>query len=495
MDDESGFEESLVSDIEAALSNCRDRPGQPGGEADEPAAADDGADGRTAADGTGGNAAAAKEAAAAKDAGPTPAKDGKTPPWLGKVLGHFRLMRLIGQGAMGFVVQAFDINLERMVALKILRRRVKGLEQRQKVEQFFREARAVAKIDHPNVVHVYEISQHKGWWYIAMEMIEGENLKKIVRAAGPLPASQACPIVSDAATALAVAHEVGIIHRDVKPSNLMITRAGRCKLTDFGFVRVLDPNDSSDFTDLTVGTPQFMAPEVIRRREITPAVDVYSLGATLYFALAGRAPYTGKTIAEICQKHLDEPPPDIRQVRPDLPESLALLIRRAMAKDPARRCTAEELAAALHAEAVHHRPAGPGGSAVAASTVAASSSLVAHPVGDEKGSTIRMGPIVPARRRLARRLRVRLLAGLGGLVALAVIAGVVWHVFGGNFAIFQSAIPPDPNRLLERFPNAPATYGVLPPGEIPRFRPPKPPPFSWVGKIDTAGIRFVASRR
>ena len=318
LDDESGFEASLISDINEQLE-----------------AAEAPAEGPPRAD--------------------RPAPPSAQPAWIGKVLGHFKLIRLIGQGAMGFVVEALDVNLKRRVALKVLRKRVEGLEKHEGVEQFFREARAAAKIDHPNVIRVYEINQHNGWWYIAMEMLEGENLKKVVQAAGPLPPSRACPIVADAAAALAVAHESGIVHRDVKPSNLMITRNGRCKLTDFGFVRMEDPDDPRDFTERSVGTPQFMAPEVIRHDPATPALDVYSLGATLYYALTGRAPFLGSTVGEICRQHLSAPVPDLCETMPACPRSLASLVQRAMAKDPAQRPTAREMAAILHAESVLYR--------------------------------------------------------------------------------------------------------------------------------------------
>lgn len=312
-DDESGFEASLISDIEAALAG----PEPAGIEPEEQAPAQ--------------------------------------PEWIGKVLGHFKLLRLIGQGTMGLVVQAMDVHLKRVVALKILRKRIEGLAEEKGVRQFLREAQAAAKIEHPNVIRIYEIDQHEGWWYIAMEWLEGQDLQKVVRAAGPLAPARACLLVADAATALSVAHEAGIIHRDVKPSNLMITRTGHCKLTDFGFVRLQDPGDPLDFTDRSVGTPQFMAPEIVQGRRPTPAVDVYSLGATLYFALTGRPPYTGRTVAEICRQHLTSPPPSVRAHVPSCSESLSGLIERAMAKDPAARPTADEVAGALHAEAVAFR--------------------------------------------------------------------------------------------------------------------------------------------
>jgi len=283
---------------------------------------------------------------------PPPPQRPARPAWVGKALGHFKLLRLIGEGKMGRVIQAQDINLQRLVALKILGKRMKGITANRRVNQFLREARAAAQIEHPNVVRIYEINQHDGWWYIAMEMLDGGNLREVVKAAGPLSVPRACAFIADAAAALAVAHQLGIIHRDVKPANLMLTRHGRCKVTDFGLVRLDDPDDPFDFTHNAVGSPLFMAPEMILRKEQTSAMDIYSLGTTLYYALLGRAPYTGKTIEEVLKQHVRAKVPDIRMVLPNCPPTLANLLQRAMAKDPAKRPSAADMASALRAEVI-----------------------------------------------------------------------------------------------------------------------------------------------
>jgi len=419
------------------------------------------------------------------------------PPWVGRVLGHFKLLRLIGHGMMGFVVQAIDVDLERVVALKILRKRIEGVDETKRVEQFFREARGAAQIEHPNVVRIYEISQHKGWWYIAMEMLEGEDLKKIVKAAGPLPPSRACPILADAATALTVAHESGIIHRDVKPSNLMVTRAGRCKLTDFGFVRRNDPSDPFDFTDKSVGTPQYMAPEVIRNERQTSAVDVYSLGATLYYALTGRAPFLGRSVIDICRKHLDEPVPDVRDLSPSCPESLSALVRRAMGKSASARPTAAAFAAILRAEAIAHRD---DDSSVLASH---GSSVLAQPIGEMSPRATPESSVVTTRGRLeARPSRFsRLIRSVStwllvGTAALGFVGGLTWHSFTGSGGGTKGPNGP-PSSLAERFADAPATYGVLPPGAVPEAvgAGGEPPAFSWIGRTDVTGLRYVAGKR
>lgn len=399
------------------------------------------------------------------------------PAWAGKTLGHFRLLRLIGEGTMGMVIQALDIHLQRLVALKVLRKRIAGLDETKRVEQFLREARGAALIEHPNVVRIYEINQHAGWWYIAMEMVDGENMKQVVSAIGRLPPDRACPLIADAATALAVAHELGIIHRDIKPTNLMITRGGRCKLTDFGLVRLNDPNDPFDFTERSVGTPSFLAPELIQRHGITPAIDVYSLGATLYFALTGQPPYVGKTCKEVLKQHVSAPVPDVREKAPDCPESLALLVQRAMAKDPATRPTAADLAASLHAESIAWRTDGSG-----------TSTLLVHGSGllpDATGAIQQHAG--PRRTWPSGRFYVI------GVAVAAAIAVTAWYM--------ASAPPPEDHRplakLVERFPGAPETYGLLPAGQgcATAPVPAEAPEFSWVGKVDTAGLRYVASKR
>ncbi len=415
---------------------------------------------------------------------PTPAP-GERASWAGKLLGRFRLLRPLGAGRMGLVIQAMDVHLQRIVALKVLRRRITGVEGHARVGQFLREARAAAKIEHPNVVRIYEINDHEGWWYIAMEMLEGDSLKRIVGAVGALPPAQACPVVADAATALAAAHELGIIHRDVKPANLMIARDGRCKLTDFGLVRLDDPDDPFDFTDMTVGTPQFLAPEAIARKHLTPAVDVYGLGATLYYALAGSAPYTGRSIKEILDKHLHAPAPDVRQLRGDCPQSLSELIRRMMAKQPTERPSAGDVAAALRAEAIAFRPDESG-------VVVGGSGLVARAAVGEApappGARTAILPPEPRPRRLLRSRRLWVATAAGAAAAAAAVV-VLLALLGGNGAAVE------PAALQGRFPNAPETYGVRPAGSVPQpAAHARPPPFSWLGKVDPGEARFAASR-
>jgi formylglycine-generating enzyme required for sulfatase activity/serine/threonine protein kinase len=281
---------------------------------------------------------------------PASAQDTQQADWLGKVLGHFKLKSLLGEGSMGIVFEAQDIHLKRTVALKILRRRIVGTSDNDRVTMFLREARAAAAINHPNIVQIHEIANLQGWWCLAMEFLDAGNLHSLTKSSGSLPHNRFCSVFADAALGLNEAHDAGIIHRDVKPQNLMLTRKGRCKVTDFGLVKFDDPNDLFHINSRAVGTPQYLAPEIMLRKPATGASDVYSLGCAMYFCLAGRPPYLTSDRKEYYNLHLNSPTPDVRALAPGTPESIALLIMRAMAKRPSERPTALQIAQTLTTE-------------------------------------------------------------------------------------------------------------------------------------------------
>ena len=417
-------------------------------------------------------------------AAPKPAPAPKQPRWAGKMLGHFRLLRLIGEGNMGRVIQAQDINLRRIVALKVLCKRLAGIDEKKRVEQFLREARAAAQIEHPNVVQVYEINQHNGWWYIAMELLDAGNLSQVVKAAGPLSVPRACSLIADAAMGLAAAHQLGIVHRDVKPANLMLTRQGRCKLTDFGLVRLDDPNDPFHFTRTAVGSPAFMAPEVIRNREQTPAIDVYSLGGTLFYALTGKMPYTARTLKELLQKHVREAVPDLRTLAPECPASLAALTAKALAKDPAGRPSAANFAAALRAEVIATQLED-SGTLGAAGTSILQNLMASRGVAASSGAWGKLRSVVMSRPR----------AALGAVLAIAVLILLLGlYTAGIGRRSGKTARPADLARL---FPDAPESYGVLPPATVLkpiRVDAEAPPAFSWVHTAEPGKYKFVATK-
>jgi len=320
-----------------------------------------------------------------------------------------------------------------------------------------------------------------------MELLDAGNLKQVVKAAGPLSIPRACSLIADAAAGLAAAHQLGIVHRDVKPANLMLTRQGRCKLTDFGLVRLDDPNDPFDFTRKAVGSPAFMAPEVILNRRQTPAIDVYSLGGTLFFALTGKMPYAAQNLKELLHKHLHEPVPDIRTLLPACPASLAALVTRTLAKNPADRPSAADVAAALRAEAIAAQPEDSGilsltgtGSLQALLASRAQFSLTSR-ISQRVRDTV-------GKRRLAMFAMATVLIFVAGALWLAPHVVSMWRGAGRA---------PHAADLARLFPNAAETYGVLPPGVVPRHVPPEakaPPAFSWVREVPPGTYKFVGTR-
>ena len=253
------------------------------------------------------------------DPTPPPPPPGRAAPsWLGKRVDRFKLLGLLGRGAYGRVFLAEDTDLGRRVALKVVtadaaaksvRRNSKagtdtaGDFGREAVAQMVREARAAARLDHPGVLTIFEVgtlpnlgSGGAGGGYIAMELAEGGTLQELVDAAGPMDARRACTLVADAADALQYAHELGVLHRDVKPANLMLSRGGRCKIGDFGLAYLDDaalPEDDAGRggRSRVVGTAAYVAPEVVLGNPADAASDQYSLAASLFTLLAGRPPY------------------------------------------------------------------------------------------------------------------------------------------------------------------------------------------------------------
>jgi uncharacterized RDD family membrane protein YckC len=256
----------------------------------------------------------------------------------GRRLAHFRLERLLGKGGMGEVWLAQDLALDRPVAVKLLVRDVSddpGLR-----ERFFREARAQARVHHPNVGHIYYIGEDDGQLFFAMEYIEGESLQDRIGRAGPLSVAEALACCREAALGLREACRMGFTHRDVKPSNLMLDKHGHVKLVDFGIVkRDREGGDVALTADTggVVGTPLYMAPEQAKSGEVDHRSDIYALGATLHHLLAGKPPFQGATALQLVSKHLTEPRPHLPAATRGRDRGVDDLIDRMMAKEPAER--------------------------------------------------------------------------------------------------------------------------------------------------------------
>jgi serine/threonine protein kinase len=246
-------------------------------------------------------------------------------------LGIYRVLRLLGRGGMGEVYEALDEGLDRRVALKVLAQELSRNDEH--VGRFLGEARAVARVNHPNVVQVFYAGTDGARHYFAMEFVPGHNLQQIVQNEAPLTPLRTVETVTDAARGLRAAHEQGLIHRDVKPANLLRTPGGRIKITDFGLAKLLDDNIELTQAGAIMGTPQFMSPEQAQGFELDQRADIYSLGATMHFLLVGSAPYSGKDAMAVMLQHIREPAPQIRRA----PPSINTLLRRMMAKNPAER--------------------------------------------------------------------------------------------------------------------------------------------------------------
>jgi serine/threonine protein kinase len=268
----------------------------------------------------------------------------------GFVLGNYRILDRIGAGSGGDVFLAEHRTMCRRVALKILAR--EAARDSRVLERFRREARAVARLDHPNIVRAYDIETVGPLHFLVMEFVDGTNLQALVERSGRLVPAQAVHYARQAAAALCHLHQEGLVHRDLKPSNLLLDRSGIIKLADLGLVRFF--HDKAD--QLThqqggsvMGTLDYLSPEQARdSHEVDIRTDIYSLGATLYFLLAGHPPFPDKTLSQKLLLVQLRDPEDLRVLRPELPDELVAVVRRMMAKDPAKRYpTPQDLVAAL----------------------------------------------------------------------------------------------------------------------------------------------------
>lgn len=262
---------------------------------------------------------------------------------IGKTLGQYHILSEIGRGGMAVVYKAEQTSLNRFVALKVLFPNFTG--DSTSVERLHREAQAAARLDHPNIVEIYEVGEYEGLHFIAMKYVDGKPLDAILQQ-GPLPPARALKILAQVASALDYAHRHNVVHRDIKPSNIIVSAGDRITLTDFGLAKGAGSATLTSSGAL-VGTPAYMSPEQARGDEIDYRADIYALGVVAYEMLAGRPPFTGNPLS-IIMAHASQTPPPLRQFRPDLPPEVEAVVMKALAKEPAERCsTAGEFAAAL----------------------------------------------------------------------------------------------------------------------------------------------------
>ena len=264
------------------------------------------------------------------------------------MIGGFEILTKLGEGGMGKVYKAMQTSLDRIVAIKILPRKLS--KDAVYIERFHREARAAAKLRHPNIVSGIDVGFASGHHYLVMEFVEGKSLDKILRERGRLPEREAIVLARQVALALAHAHENGVVHRDIKPGNIMVTRDRVAKLCDLGLARRQDRDESALVEPgIALGSPRYMSPEQARSGQVVDGrSDLYSLGVTLFQMLAGKRPFDGRTDMEIMRKHVSEPAPDLAGMEPTLAPGICRVTGKMLEKDPARRHqTGAELVAEL----------------------------------------------------------------------------------------------------------------------------------------------------
>lgn len=254
---------------------------------------------------------------------------------IGKEISGCEILQKVAEGGMGSVYRARHKALNRIVCVKILSPALAN--DKKAVELFLSEARAVAELDHPNIVNVYNVGKEQGYYFIVMSFIEGQTLSIMLKRQKVLPVNTVLDLFDGILKGLNVAHEKGIIHRDIKPSNILINEDMHPKIVDFGIAKKVDKERGTTKTTELAGTAYFIAPEQALGRDLDTRADLYSIGASMYYVLTGQFPYNGKNTIDIIQKHINDPVPDPSKIRKDLPPWLSLAIQKLMSKDPAKR--------------------------------------------------------------------------------------------------------------------------------------------------------------
>jgi serine/threonine protein kinase len=382
----------------------------------------------------------------------------------GELLDQYRILAKLGTGGMGEVFKAFHTTMDRVVALKVIAPH--RLQDERALRRFQREVRHAARLSHPNIVTAYDADQDRGLWFLVMEYVEGTDLAHLVAAYGPPSLPIACEIIRQAALGLQHAHEKGMVHRDLKPANLMVSRPPPppdaptaapgwpvkplVKVLDFGLSRLQFRDETAAEADrpltregTVIGTPEFMSPEqATDSRHVDIRSDIYSLGCTLYYLLAGRPPFVNSSLLDVLLSQKNEPPPPLQQVRPEVQSTFAGVVNRMLAKRPEERFqTPKEVARALKPWSQ---------SSVAPSSTAEVTALGPHGVASAYRETPRSGVAFPTLTDKPRSGTIGwVLGGMG--MAIAVL----------GFAVFISrSYPP---RLLWSKDPAPETIVQEPP--------------------------------
>lgn len=254
---------------------------------------------------------------------------------------RYRLIAQQGSGGMAVIYKAVDVELGRTVAVKILRPSLTN--DPAFLVRFRNEARAIANLSHPNIVTVHDVGNQDQTYYIVMEFVEGQDLKRIIKAQGNLPVQRALSFAIQICAGIGFAHRAGLVHADIKPQNILVTKDDLVKVTDFGIAQALSDTQpmlpqSGDQREAVVwGSPHYFAPEQARGEKPTPASDVYAIGIVLFEMLTGRLPFTGNTQQELAMAHLRDRVPTVREFNPAIPENLSMIVHKVMSKEPSSR--------------------------------------------------------------------------------------------------------------------------------------------------------------
>jgi beta-lactam-binding protein with PASTA domain/tRNA A-37 threonylcarbamoyl transferase component Bud32 len=338
---------------------------------------------------------------------------------------RYELARQIARGGMAEVYLARDLLLDRPVALKMLFPELSV--DRSFVERFRREAQAAANLSHPNIVSVFDWGEADSTYFIVMEYVDGRSLSNLLRTEGPLLADRAAGIGAEVAAALAFAHSHHVIHRDVKPGNVLLADNGQVKVTDFGIARAANASESLTQTGAVMGTATYFSPEQAQGMSVDGRSDIYSLGVVLYEMVTGRTPFSAENPITVAYKHVRETPPPPREVNPSVPPEFEAVILQAMAKSPDDRYqTAEELRADLvryqQGRPVLARPVGAG-----------------EPATMVQAATAGQTQVLPSTKTPKRDRRTRTYVIL--LVILLLLLGAVVYLVGRNLGFFSSSTP------------------------------------------------------
>jgi serine/threonine-protein kinase len=264
-------------------------------------------------------------------------------------LGRYNIIGELGQGAMGTVYKAVDPLIDRVVAIKTINLSLALDEKDEYESRFYQEAKAAGRLSHPNIVTIYDVGKSGEIAYIAMEFLQGRELRDILNDGKRMPVEQVINIVAQVAQGLAYAHEYGIVHRDVKPSNIMIVRDGHVKITDFGIARMASAAVRTQ-TGMVLGSPKYMSPEQVVGKLTDQRSDIFSLGVMLYEMLTGQAPFSGENVNAIMYQTLNSVPPPPSTLSPNVPEMLNFIVAKALAKKLENRYQdTKEFAADLYA--------------------------------------------------------------------------------------------------------------------------------------------------